>query len=62
MTQHRHNQTDATRHDTDKQRKADQGKTDKLRDEPVIPGGRKPDTAMCEDRDKPGIVDKAEDC
>lgn len=30
--------------------------------EPSIPGGRKPDTAMCEDRNRPGIVDKSEDC
>ncbi len=30
--------------------------------EPAIPRGRKPDTAMCEDRDRPGMVDKSEDC
>lgn len=29
---------------------------------PVIPGGRKPDTAMCEHKDRPGRVDKTEDC
>ena len=31
-------------------------------DKPVIPGGRKPDTAMCEDKDRPGMIDKDEDC
>lgn len=31
-------------------------------DKPVVTGGRKPDTAMCESRNKPGIVDKSEDC
>ncbi|RDW13744.1 hypothetical protein [Paracoccus thiocyanatus] len=29
---------------------------------PAVPRGHKPDTAMCEDRDRPGIVDKSEDC
>ena len=31
-------------------------------DNPVEPDGRKPDTAMCENRDRPGMVDKSEDC
>ena len=29
---------------------------------PSRPGGAKPDTAMCENRDRPGFVDKDEDC
>lgn len=29
---------------------------------PAIPGGRTPDTAMCEDRDHPGRIDKTNDC
>ncbi|MCV2448030.1 hypothetical protein [Paracoccus sp. DMF] len=29
---------------------------------PAKPRGAKPNTAMCEDRSKPGIVDKGEDC
>ena len=31
-------------------------------DKPVVPGGRKPDTAMCENRNQPGMIDKNEDC
>lgn len=31
-------------------------------DRPVKPGGRKPDTAMCENRRHPGMIDKNEDC
>jgi|EBPBio282013_DNA_FD.fasta_scaffold199426_2 hypothetical protein len=31
-------------------------------DKPSIPGGRNPDTAMCEDRDRPGFIDKDNDC
>lgn len=31
-------------------------------DEPSIPRGRNPDTAMCEDRDHPGRIDKSNDC
>lgn len=31
-------------------------------DKPAIPGGRNPDTAMCEDRDHPGRIDKSNDC
>ncbi len=31
-------------------------------DKPSIPGGRNPDTAMCEDRDHPGRIDKTNDC
>lgn len=31
-------------------------------DKPSIPGGRNPDTAMCEDRDHPGRIDKSNDC
>lgn len=31
-------------------------------DEPSIPRGRNPDTAMCEDRDHPGRIDKENDC
>lgn len=29
---------------------------------PSVPRGAKPNTAMCEDRTKPGMVDKGEDC
>ncbi|RJL21542.1 hypothetical protein [Paracoccus siganidrum] len=29
---------------------------------PVKPGGQKPDTAMCENRRHPGMIDKNEDC
>lgn len=31
-------------------------------DKPSIPRGRNPDTAMCEDRDHPGRIDKENDC
>lgn len=31
-------------------------------DEPSIPRGRNPDSAMCEDRDRPGHIDKSNDC
>lgn len=31
-------------------------------DTPAIPGGRHPDRAMCEDRNRPGYIDKADDC
>lgn len=31
-------------------------------DDPSIPRGRNPDTAMCEDRDNPGLIDKDNDC
>ncbi|VDC31514.1 hypothetical protein [Pseudogemmobacter humi] len=30
--------------------------------EPSIPRGRNPDSAMCEDRDRPGMIDKDNDC
>lgn len=30
--------------------------------EPSIPGGRNPDSAMCEDRAHPGRIDKTNDC
>lgn len=29
---------------------------------PAVPGGRKPDSAMCEDKDHPGRIDKSNDC
>lgn len=32
------------------------------KDWPPEPGGAKPNTAMCEDRNNPGMVDKGEDC
>lgn len=32
------------------------------KDEPSIPRGRNPDSAMCEDRDRPGQIDKSNDC
>jgi hypothetical protein len=31
-------------------------------DEPSIPRGRNPDSAMCEDRDRAGRIDKGNDC
>ncbi len=31
-------------------------------DEPSIPRGRNPDSAMCEDRNHPGRIDKENDC
>lgn len=31
-------------------------------DKPAIPGGRNPDSAMCEDRARPGQIDKSNDC
>lgn len=31
-------------------------------DKPSIPGGRNPDSAMCEDRAHPGRIDKDNDC
>jgi hypothetical protein len=31
-------------------------------DEPSIPRGRNPDSAMCEDRAHPGRIDKSNDC
>lgn len=37
-------------------------KQDAQKTKPAVPGGRKPDTAMCEHEDRPGIVDKSEDC
>ncbi|MGP9804813.1 hypothetical protein [Paracoccus sp. NSM] len=29
---------------------------------PAIPGGNRPDAAPCENRDKPGMIDKDSDC
>lgn len=31
-------------------------------DKPSIPRGRNPDSAMCEDRAHPGMIDKSNDC
>ncbi|MDO9638423.1 MAG: hypothetical protein Q7J44_07750 [Pseudotabrizicola sp.] len=31
-------------------------------DKPAIPGGRNPDSAMCEDKVHPGRIDKSNDC
>jgi hypothetical protein len=31
-------------------------------DDPAIPRGRNPDSAMCEDSDHPGMIDKDNDC
>ncbi|MFG6083937.1 hypothetical protein ACEUZ9_000172 [Paracoccus litorisediminis] len=38
------------------------GDPEKGKDWPAKPRGAKPNSAMCEDRSKPGMVDKNEDC
>ncbi|WP_134681634.1 hypothetical protein [Paracoccus ravus] len=39
-----------------------QADPDRQKQWPAKPGGAKPGSAMCEDRTKPGMIDKNEDC
>lgn len=31
-------------------------------DDPAVPRGRRPDSALCEDTGRPGFIDKTTDC
>lgn len=52
----------ATNPDRENAQGKHEGTAHKPQEWPSVPGGAKPDTAMCEDKAKPGIVDKSEDC